>query len=555
MKILLAACNAKYIHSNLAVYNLRAYASAYQEHILLREYTINQTKDEILNDIYLTGADVVCFSCYIWNISFVKDLLCDLHKILPKTKFWAGGPEVSFDAEAFLRKTPQMTGVMIGEGEKTFLELVHYYVDGEGSLAEIPGIVYRDGEEIHNNGWRELTDLSEIPFVYEQLEDFENKIIYYESSRGCPFSCSYCLSSIDKKLRFRDLELVRRELQFFLDHRVPQVKFVDRTFNCRHEHAMEIWRYILEHDNGVTNFHFEISADLLRDEEIQLMSKMRPGLIQLEIGVQSTNTDTIHAIHRHMDLVKLERSVAKIHSFGNIHQHLDLIAGLPYEDYNTFHRSFNDVYEMKPDQLQLGFLKVLKGSLMEQEAQKYGILHKEKEPYEVLSTNWLSYREILKLKRVESMVEVYYNSGQFQNTLEYLVPQFEDAFIFYEKLGTFYEEKGYSEISHSRMHRYEILLEFLKEETQIDAETAAQYMLYDLYLRERLKKRPSFAADQKPYESAVWAYRKEHRISRTAHIEVFPGGKAILFDYENRNPLSNNATTENVVLRMDNEIE
>ena len=555
MKILLAACNAKYIHSNLAVYDLRAYASAYQEHILLREYTINQTKDEILKDIYLTGADVVCFSCYIWNISFVKDLLCDLHKILPETKFWAGGPEVSFDAEAFLRKTPQMTGVMIGEGEKTFLELVHYYVDGEGSLTEIPGIVYHDGEEIYNNGWRELTDLSEIPFVYEQLKDFENKIIYYESSRGCPFSCSYCLSSIDKKLRFRDLELVRRELQFFLDHRVPQVKFVDRTFNCRHEHAMEIWRYILEHDSGVTNFHFEISADLLRDEEIQLMSKMRPGLIQLEIGVQSTNTDTIHAIHRHMDLVKLERSVAKIHSFGNIHQHLDLIAGLPYEDYNTFHRSFNDVYEMKPDQLQLGFLKVLKGSLMEQEAQKYGILHKEKEPYEVLSTNWLSYREILKLKRVESMVEVYYNSGQFQNTLEYLVPQFEDAFIFYEKLGTFYEEKGYSEISHSRMRRYEILLEFLKEETQIDAETAAQYMLYDLYLRERLKKRPSFAADQKPYESAVWAYRKEHRISRTAHIEVFPGGKAILFDYENRNPLSNNATTENVVLRMDNEIE
>ena len=555
MKILLAACNAKYIHSNLAVYDLRAYASAYQEHILLREYTINQTKDEILKDIYLTGADIVCFSCYIWNISFVKDLLCDLHKILPETKFWAGGPEVSFDAEAFLRKTPQMTGVMTGEGEKTFLELVHYYVDGEGSLAEIPGIVYRDGEEIHNNGWRELTDLSEIPFVYEQLKDFENKIIYYESSRGCPFSCSYCLSSIDKKLRFRDLELVRRELQFFLDHRVPQVKFVDRTFNCRHEHAMEIWRYILEHDNGVTNFHFEISADLLRDEEIQLMSKMGPGLIQLEIGVQSTNTDTIHAIHRHMDLVKLERSVAKIHSFGNIHQHLDLIAGLPYEDYNTFHRSFNDVYEMKPDQLQLGFLKVLKGSLMEQEAQKYGILHKEKEPYEVLSTNWLSYREILKLKRVESMVEVYYNSGQFQNTLEYLVPQFEDAFIFYEKLGAFYEEKGYSEISHSRMRRYEILLEFLKEETQIDAETAAQYMLYDLYLRERLKKRPSFAADQKAYESAIWAYRKEHRISRTAHIEVFPGGKAILFDYENRNPLSNNAATENVVLRMDNEIE
>ena len=548
MKILLAACNAKYIHSNLAVYDLRAYASAYQEHILLREYTINQTKDEILKDIYLTGADVVCFSCYIWNISFVKDLLCDLHKILPETKFWAGGPEVSFDAEAFLRKTPQMTGVMTGEGEKTFLELVHYYVDGEGSLAEIPGIVYRDGEEIHNNGWRELTDLSEIPFVYEQLEDFENKIIYYESSRGCPFSCSYCLSSIDKKLRFRDLELVKKELQFFLDHKVPQVKFVDRTFNCKHEHAMAIWKYILEHDNGVTNFHFEVSADLLRDEEMDLMAKMRPGLIQLEIGVQSTNPETIRAIHRHMDLDKLERCVDRVHSFRNIHQHLDLIAGLPYEDYDTFQHSFNDVYQMKPDQLQLGFLKVLKGSLMQGEAEKYGIVHKEKEPYEVLSTNWLPYGDVLKLKAVESMVEVYYNSGQFQHTLEYLVPLAKDAFTFYESLGAFYEKKGYSEISHSRMRRYEILLEYLQEETDVSVEKASQKMLYDLYLREKLKKRPSFAPDQKVYETAIWDYRKANHIPKTAHIEVFADGRAVLFDYERRDPLSNNAYTETIQL-------
>ena len=315
---------------------------------------------------------------------------------------------------------------------------------------------------------------------------------------------------------------------------------------------MTIWKYILEHDNGITNFHFEVSADLLRDEEMQLMSKMRPGLIQLEIGVQSTNPDTIHAIHRHMDLDKLERCVAKVHSFGNIHQHLDLIAGLPYEDYDTFHRSFNDVYRMKPDQLQLGFLKVLKGSLMEKEAEKYGIMHKEKEPYEVLSTNWLSYKDVLRLKMAESMVEVYYNSGQFQNTLEYLVPQFADAFTFYEKLGAFYEKKGYSEISHSRMRRYEILLEFLREETDLDADVAAQHMLYDLYLREKLKKRPSFAADQKPYESAVWTYRKKHKISKTAHIEVFPDGTTILFDYENRNPLSNNAHTETIELDLNN---
>lgn len=548
MKILLAACNAKYIHSNLAVYDLKAYSSDYDEHVILREYTINQPKDEILKDIYSSGADVVCFSCYIWNISFVRELIRDLVKILPKTAFWAGGPEVSYDAEKFLTEMPEMTGVMVGEGEKTFYDLLEFYIDGKDSLEEISGIAYRTGDKIIHNGWRELMDLSAIPFVYEHLEKFENRIIYYESSRGCPFSCSYCLSSIDKKLRFRDLELVKKELQFFLDHRVPQVKFVDRTFNCKHEHAMTIWKYILEHDNGVTNFHFEISADLLREEEMELMSQMRPGLIQLEIGVQSTNPETIRAIHRHMDLKKLEHCVNRVHSFRNIHQHLDLIAGLPYEDYDTFHQSFNDVYRMKPDQLQLGFLKVLKGSLMQKEAEVYGIVYKEKEPYEVLSTNWLTYGEVLKLKMVESMVEVYYNSGQFWHTLEYLVPFEKDAFTFYEKLGSFYEKKGYSEISHSRMRRYEILLEYLQEETDVPTEVAAQKMLYDLYLREKLKKRPVFAPDQKQYETAVWNYRKNNQVSKTAHIEVFENGTVILFDYEKRDPLSNNAYTEVVQL-------
>lgn len=548
MKILLAACNAKYIHSNLAVYDLKAYSSDYDEHVILREYTINQPKDEILKDIYSSGADVVCFSCYIWNVSFVRELIRDLVKILPKTAFWAGGPEVSYDAEKFLTEMPEMTGVMVGEGEKTFHDLLEFYIDGKDSLEEISGIAYRSGDKIIHNGWRELMDLSAIPFVYEHLEKFENRIIYYESSRGCPFSCSYCLSSIDKKLRFRDLELVKKELQFFLDHRVPQVKFVDRTFNCKHEHAMTIWKYILEHDNGVTNFHFEISADLLREEEMELMSQMRPGLIQLEIGVQSTNSETIRAIHRHMNLKKLEHCVNRVHSFRNIHQHLDLIAGLPYEDYDTFHQSFNDVYQMKPDQLQLGFLKVLKGSLMQKEAEGYGIVHKEKEPYEVLSTNWLTYGEVLKLKMVESMVEVYYNSGQFWHTLEYLVPLEKDAFTFYEKLGSFYEKKGYSEISHSRMRRYEILLEYLKEETDVPAEVAAQKMLYDLYLREKLKKRPAFALDQKQYETAVWNYRKNNQISKTAHIEIFQDGTVILFDYERRDPLSNNAHTEIIQL-------
>ena len=546
MKILLAACNAKYIHSNLAVYNLRAYAEDYRKNIILKEYTINQQKDEILRDIYLEKPDVICFSCYIWNISFVKEIAEDLKKILPDSVFWAGGPEVSFDAEDFLKKNPGFFGVMVGEGEETFRELCRFYVDKKGSLEEIPGIAFGFGEKIRYNGWREIMDLSNVPFAYEDMEDFRNKIVYYESSRGCPFSCSYCLSSVDKKLRFRNLDLVKKELQFFIDRKVPQVKFVDRTFNCKHSHAMEIWKYILEHDNGITNFHFEISADLLKEEELSLMEKMRPGLIQLEIGVQSTNPETIKAIRRTMDFKKLSEIVDRIHCFENIHQHLDLIAGLPYENYESFRNSFNQVYALKPEQLQLGFLKVLKGSLMKEMAEEYGIIHKEKEPYEVLSTKWLSYGEILKLKTVESMVEVYYNSGQFQNILNYMESFFEDAFSLYEELGKFYEEKGYHIISHSRMRRYEILLEFLEQRQEISREKAVDAMLLDLYLRENLKSRPSFAPSQKPYEKMVWEYRREKKIPKTAHIEVFQNGDIVLFDYETRNPLTNNAETKTI---------
>ena len=555
MKILLAACNAKYIHSNLAVFNLKSYAREYGSRILLREYTINQQKDDILKDIYRSHPDVVCVSCYIWNITFVKELMQDLKKILPEVPFWAGGPEVSYDAEEFLQKNPAFYGVMLGEGEETFLELVRHYEEGSVSLENIAGIVYREENgSLHNNGWRPIMDLSQVPFAYEDLEDFRNRIIYYESSRGCPFSCSYCLSSVDKKLRFRDLSLVKKELQFFLDHQVPQVKFVDRTFNCKHDHAMAIWQYIKDHDNGVTNFHFEISADLLREEELQLMKTMRPGLIQLEIGVQSTNPQTIRAIHRTMDFKKLTEIVNQIHSFRNIHQHLDLIAGLPYEDYDSFHRSFNDVYALHPQQLQLGFLKVLKGSHMKEMAQDYGIVYKEQEPYEVLGTKWLPYEDILRLKMVESMVEVYYNSGQFQNTLDYVETLFTDPFTLYEKLGEFYEKKGYTEISHSRMRRYEIFLEFAEEELgkvssaqgTTQCEKIADCMVYDLYLRENLKSHPSFEYDQKPFEKKIWEYRRQEKISKTAHIEVFRDGRILLFDYENRDPLLHNAAVREI---------
>ena len=547
MKILLVACNAKYIHSNLAVYDLQAYASDYADHIVLKEYTINQQKDDIMRDIYLEHPDVVCVSCYIWNLSFVKELMADLAKILPDADFWAGGPEVSYDAEKFLTENSEFKGVMVGEGEETFKELAGYYVEkNPQDLKDMTGICYRDGDQIIHNGWRQIMDLSSIPFIYKDLSEFKNRIIYYESSRGCPFSCSYCLSSIDKKLRFRDTETVKKELQFFIDNKVPQVKFVDRTFNCKHDHAMAIWKYINEHDNGVTNFHFEISADLLREEELQEMSTMRPGLIQLEIGVQSTNPDTIKAIHRTMDFEKLKGIVDRIHSFGNIHQHLDLIAGLPYEDYDSFRHSFNDVYALKPQQLQLGFLKVLKGSHMMEMCREYGIVYKTQEPYEVLSTKWLDYDHVLKLKTVENMVEVYYNSGQFQNTLEYLENFFQDAFSIYERLGSFYMEKGYGDVSHTRMRRYEILLEFLEDVPEISMDQVKDQMVYDLYLRENLKSRPGFARDQKPFERQIWDFRKREKVAKNAHVEVFADGTVLLFNYADRDPLTNNAHVTDV---------
>ena len=556
MKILLAACNAKYIHSNLAVYNLKSCSGEYSSRVVVKEYTINQIRDDILKDIYLEQPDVVCFSCYIWNISFVRELVPDLKKILPQVEFWAGGPEVSYDAVEFLKKNPAFFGVMVGEGEETFHELAGYYIERKPeTLSGIRGVAFRDenkGRDIVHTGWRELMDLSKVPFAYSNLTEFKNRIIYYESSRGCPFSCSYCLSSIDKKLRFRDIELVKKELKFFIDNKVPKVKFVDRTFNCKHDHAMEIWRYITENDNGITNFHFEISADLLRAEELALMKTMRPGLIQLEIGVQSTNPQTIKAIRRTMDFEKLKGIVEQIHSFGNIHQHLDLIAGLPYEGYDSFHKSFCDVYALRPEQFQLGFLKVLKGSYMMEMTGEYQILYKDREPYEVLSTAWLTYGEILRLKMVESMVEVYYNSGQFKNTLVFLEKYFDDPFRMYEALGRFYEKKGYSEISHSRVRRYEILMEFAGEQKEIPSEALSDVMLLDLYLRENLKSRPSFASDQKPYERLIWDYRKAKKIPKTAHIEVFRDGKKLLFDYTDRDPLTNNAQLTDITDEVNN---
>lgn len=561
-KILLAAVNAKYIHSNLAVYSLKSYAQSRLRQegveeipdIEVAEYTINQQIDEILRDIYKRQPDFLGLSCYIWNLSTAAQLLEEIPKILPSAQIWLGGPEVSYDARSVLENYPRVKGVMKGEGEETFTRIV-----AGDRLRDILGITYRDNEgKIIENPWRPVMDLSSIPFVYRDMEQFRNKIIYYESSRGCPFSCSYCLSSVDKTLRLRKISLVKQELQFFIDQKVEQVKFVDRTFNCSHRHAKEIWKYIKEHDNGVTNFHFEVSADLLDEEEIRLIQSMRPGLIQLEIGVQSTNSDTIREIRRTMRFDRLRDIVRQIQKNHNVHQHLDLIAGLPFEDLESFSRSFNEVYALHPDQLQLGFLKVLKGSYMEEKADDYGLLYKSTPPYEVLSTKWLTYREVLTLKGVEEMTEVYYNSGQFKHTLSYMEEKVDSPFALYRSLSEYYERNGLFLIKHSRVTRYEILLRFVEETMQEETERVRELLIYDFYLRENAKSRPEFAGaysvdsrvlrefyrkeEESPFYLTGYEKYDRNQMRRMTHLEYFPiSGKYVLFDYQKKHPLTRDA--------------
>lgn len=575
MRVLLIAVNAKYIHSNPAVYSLRAYAQAVlgdqpEVGIEIAEYTINQNTESILADIYRHRPDIAAFSCYIWNWNTIQELLPELPKLLPDTKLWLGGPEVSFHAEKILAQYTQLTGIMVGEGEETFTQLVRFYHAPKGQLQDIPGLVLPQGRTQP----RELTDMSKLPFLYEDLGKFQNRIIYYESQRGCPFRCAYCLSAIDKSVRLRDIETVKKELQYFLDHRVSQVKFIDRTFNCNAAHALAIWRYLLENDNGVTNFHFEIAADLMTEDELEVLKQMRPGLIQLEIGVQSTNEQTLHAINRYMSLEHLRQVVDKIHSFHNIHQHLDLIAGLPYEDYDSFVTSFNDVYAMRPQQLQLGFLKVLKGSPIEEKAEEYGIVYNSRPPYEVLYSRWIPYDDVLRLKGIEEMVELYYNSCQFTHTLPVLEKEFSSPFALYEALSQYYEEKGYYINTPARAYRYQVLLEFAQQKAPARSELYAQLLTFDMYLRENLKSRPAFALcwqqGEEEKEQVRAFYRQEaqtpqyltgyegyqpQQLMKMTHIEYFTypvwqqnmkmtqlsQKTAILFDYQKRDPLTYDA--------------
>ncbi len=584
MQFLLVALNAKYIHSNPALYSLKSFAGENEKYVEIAEYTINNRIEEILEDIYERKPDVIGFSCYIWNWNMMQDIITEISKLLPHVPIWLGGPEVSYDAEKILLHYPMVTGVMIGEGEETFTELLQYYISKENDLLQIAGLVTQNGRSAPRNP----LSFDKIPFLYDQVTDFQNRVIYYESQRGCPFRCSYCLSSIDKTVRFRDISVVKRELQFFLDHNVKQVKFVDRTFNCNHEHAMAIWSYLQMHDNGITNFHFEIAGDILNEDEITLLQTMRPGLVQLEIGVQSVNKETLKEIRRVMDLDKLKQVTAAIKNGGNIHQHLDLIAGLPYEDYHSFGHSFDEVYAMGPNQLQLGFLKVLKGSYMHEKAKDYGLVYMDKPPYEVLFTKWLSFTEIRRLKKVEEMVEIYYNSNQFTHTLSILLNCFSGPFAMFEALADFYEKNGFFLETPSRVYRYQVLLSFADEVDGINSNLYKELLTFDMYLRENLKSRPDFGKDLRPYKKQISEFylqeAKERnfllgyeeydsrQLERMTHLEPFEypvwnmgkgqfqGDKIskeddvnfILFDYHHRSPLTNEAA---VFLIQENKVE
>ena len=591
MKILLTAINAKYIHSNLAVYSLQAYAAAHGHKIERAEYTINNQLEDILEKIYCQKPDILLFSCYIWNVEYVKELVSEFHKLRPEVPIWVGGPEVSFETERFLKENPAITGIMMGEGERTLTELCEYFEQceqdaqslsqnrdearnetagagmeyekksgaftelNEEMLKKIDGISYRRSDgTVAIQPLRSLLPMDELPFCYANLKDFEHRIIYYESSRGCPFNCSYCLSSVDKKLRFRSLPLVYKELQFFIDAKVPQVKFVDRTFNCQHEHAMGIWKYIKEHDNGITNFHFEISADLLREDELELISDMRPGLIQLEIGVQSTNGDTIREIHRTMRLEEVYRAVNRVKAGKNIHQHLDLIAGLPFEDYQRFQQSFNDIYALHPQQLQLGFLKVLKGSYMYEHAQEYGLVYRSRPPYEVMASKWVSYDEMLEIRLVEEMLELHYNSGQFLTYLAVLEWKYDSTFQMFLDMGHFYREHGYLDCSHSRVRRTEIVQEFAEIVDPERRDIYREALIFDLYKIEKSKSRPFWAKNVQQDKRQTGKYLREHGMEKKyCHFEYFEHinekGEIteekdplwLLFDYENRDSLTNEA--------------
>ncbi|EOU2037800.1 MAG: DUF4080 domain-containing protein [Clostridium perfringens] len=460
MKILLTAINSKYIHSNLAVRYLKAFTKDLDFQGDIKEFSINDRVENILEGIIEEKPDVVAFSCYIWNMEFVNRLAELIKLVDPKIEILYGGPEVSYEGKEFL-ENHEGEYVIVGEGEKTFREFVLYKL-GEGKIEDIKGLNYKRDGKVFENPKRPEMDMNELVFPYTYEEDINNKIVYYEASRGCPFKCKYCLSSVMHGVRFLDVERVKKELKYFMERGLKLVKFVDRTFNCNREYTVELLKYLSEQDTE-TRFHFEVAADLLTEEQIEILNNAPKGRFQLEVGVQTTNNEVLHNINRYITYENIKEKVLKVAAGKNVMQHLDLIAGLPGEDLESFKKSFNDVHDIRPDEIQLGFLKLLKGSSMREEAKKWGIVYSPYAPYEIIRSKDISYEELLLLKKVEAMVDKYYNSCKFNNVIKFFLNIYEKPFDFYYDLAMFFEEKGNFKRSIGNVEYYKILLDFYLE--------------------------------------------------------------------------------------------
>ena len=575
MKILLTAINAKFIHSSLAIRSLKAYCPELANNITSIEYTINNSEDYILADIFKQKPDIICFSCYIWNINMVVSLSKNLKKVLPNARIICGGPEVSYESEDFLSSNPDIDIVIRGEGEKTFSQLCHSLV-GNTPWTTIKGLTFRKGNKIFSTPPQLPLSMDELPFVYSDFSDLQHRIIYYETQRGCPYNCQFCLSSVEKGVRFLSLEKVYTHLNFFLQNKVKQVKFVDRTFNCNKAHATAIWQYLIDNDNGITNFHMEIEAHIVEDDTINLLSQAREGLFQFEIGIQSTNNDTLAAVKRNPNFELLKERIEKIKSLKNIHIHLDLIAGLPHENYNSFRKSFNDVYALNADQIQLGFLKVLKGSGLRSNSEKYGIVSRHQSPYEILFTKDISFEEMLRLKAIEDIVETYYNSGKALHTAKYTAMLFDTPFDFYETFSIYWENNNHHRVNHNKQELYTIFYEFCNSNifTKSKIETIKELLKYDMLLCDNVNSFPNWVntnesdefkqAKRKFFNTPQNIYQylpnlktfTPAQISRMCRIEFFSHnpqnvesnekGVTLLFNYYLRDFSSNHAFTSRI---------
>lgn len=502
-KILLSTLNAKYIHSSLALRYVKAYCEQHTSlAISLKEFSINEFASDIMGKLYRLQPDILCFSCYIWNISMILEICHDYKQVSPHTIIILGGPEVSYDAVTVLKENPTIDFIVRGEGEVSFQKLLQALVNEE-SVREIPGITYRWAAEIIQNDDRALiADLDTIPFPYpENLAEFHDKIIYYESSRGCPFQCSYCLSSTQRGVRYFSMARVKQDLSILIAQQVREVKFVDRTFNCNEKRAMEIMRFIIEQGTN-SKFHFELDASLLSDEMMDFLKTVPAGIFNFEIGIQSTNPTVLNEVNRQANWQRITQNMQRLHTYQNIHLHLDLIAGLPYEDYHAFARSFNDVYALQPDVLQLGFLKLLKGSAIRASAQKHKYIFQQEAPYQVLANQYLDYTDLLDLQDIEELLEKYHNSGDMQQSIAYIVSSVydNDAFAFFEEFSDYWNEQEFFAVGHKKDRLYSYLLCFIADHYGQHKDVVNELLKYDYYLRNRSNLLPLHLWSHNPEE-------------------------------------------------------